>query len=222
VPVLDLARLITDARRSLAQLQGYEIEGDRLIWRGSRPGPGWHVHGWTESHPKMLLAGEIEKLTVLKRRWCLADRSATTHSRPPEDIGFTYEALIVAMEIWCWLDAAVGLHRYLTPCLEGPSRRTVQRWLHRSLPRAVALQSAVRHALIERSEPRPLETLFPTGLPPPGALLRRRWRDPQAVDCLWRGLTMLFVGAEKLHVSAATLLAEARGRHGDPQARSLV
>jgi hypothetical protein len=170
----------------------------------------------------MLFGRRIERRLLLKRRWCRADRSATTHSRPPEDLGLAFEALIVAIELWCWLDAAVGLHNYVVPYLEGPSRRTVQRWLPPNLPRAVAFQSAVRHVLIEKSEPQPLETHFPVGLPPPGALLRRRWRDPPLVEGLWRGLTMLFVGAVKLDVCAASLLAEARGRHGDPQARSLV
>lgn len=221
MPTLDLARIAVVAHRTRALLGGYEADGDVLVWRGQRPGSDWHIHGWTESHPRMLLDGRMQRRTLRKRRWSRADGTGTRHSRPPEDLGLSYEALIVVVQLWCWLDAAVGLHRYETPYPDGPSRRTVQRWLHRALPRALAFQSAVRHTLIERSEPRPLETLFPVGLPPPGALLRRRWRDPPAVEAIWRGIAMLFVGAERLSVCAATLLAEARGRH-DPQARSLV
>lgn len=217
----DLHAIAAATHRTLAVLAGYDVDGDLLVWRGQRPGHDWHAHGWTEAHPKMLIAGRVVPKTVRKRRWRRADRSVTTHSRPPDDLGLGYDALIVALELFCWLDAAVGLHRYETPLSNGPSRRTVQRWLHRARPRALAFQSAVRHALIERSEPRPLETLFPVGLSPPGALSRRRWKDPPAVAALWRALSMLFVGAQKLGIGAAPLLAEARGRH-DPQARSLV
>jgi hypothetical protein len=221
VPSLALDRIAAATYRTLTTLGGYEVDGDVLIWRGERPGDGWHAHGWTEAHPKMRVEGRITRVTLLKRRWSRADRRETTHSRPPDDFGLAYDAVIFAVELLCWLDAAVGLHRYETPYLDGPSRRTVQRWLRRALPRAEAFQSAVRFALIERSEPRPWETLFPNGLPPPGALLRRRWRDPTLVASLWRALSMLFDGADKLGLCATTLLAEARGRH-DPQARSLV
>lgn len=218
---MEPAKLAAIAVRGLATLNAFEVHGDVLVWRGTRPGPGWHAHGWTECRRRMLIDGALRWRTLRKRRWARADRSATTHSRPPEDLGLVHEALVVALELWCWLDGALGLHRYVTPYVDGPSRRTVQRWLGRALPRAVAFQSAIRRALIERSEPRPWETLFPAGLSPPGGLLRRRWRDPSTVASLRRGLAFLFVGASQLSVSPTSLLAEAR-RGADGRAGSLV
>lgn len=201
---------------------GYEHVGDGVYyWRGQRPA-GWHAHGTFGVDREAVIDGDARWVIVLKQRWTRPDRSATCHSRPPDDLGGPYEALRVALELWCWLDAALGLHRYLSPVPDGPDRRTVQRWLHRALPRALAIQSAIRGALIERSEPRPYEQLFRGGLSPPSGPSRRRWRDPTSVSGLWRGLTMLFVGATRLDVGVAVLLAEARGRTTNPTSRSLV
>jgi hypothetical protein len=200
---------------------GYrEIAPGIYAWPAHRPGSDWHKHGTFDVWRKVLAGEVIRRVIVRKQRWIAKDRSRTVHTRPPDDTGL-YDALIVALELWCWLGAALGVHRYESPVLEGPSRRTVQRWLRRVLPRASAFENAVRRAVIERSEPRPMEALFPGGLSPPEALSRRRWKSPVLVRGLFRGLAMLFDGARKLDVPAAMLLAEARGRH-DPQARSLV
>lgn len=189
---------------------------------GQRPGPGWHVHGWLVVSPKVRIGGALRNIKLRKRRWILADRSASCHSRPLDDVGVRFDALIVALELWCWLDAALGLHHYVTPFEGGPDRRTVQRWLRRAVPRALETQQAIRHALIERSEPRPMEMLFPRGLAPPGTLSRRRWKAPTEVCPLWKGLFLLFNGAIGLELSAAPLLAEARGRMADPRSRFLL
>jgi hypothetical protein len=133
---------------------GYELAGDVLVWRGTRPAAGWHVHGWTEATRKMLVDGRVERVPVLKRRWILADRSRSTHSRPPDDLGTVHDAMLVAVELWCWLDAALGLHRYVTPHHDGPDRRTAQRWLRRALPHALGTQQAIRAAVIARFEKR--------------------------------------------------------------------
>lgn len=190
-------------------------------WAGERPATDWHVHGWTVAHPWRVVGGRRCRVTLRKRRWRRADRMETCHSRPPDDLGVRSDALLVVLELWCWLDAAVGLERYLGPFPSGPARRTVQRWLARALPLALQTQHAFRHAIIERSEPRPLETLFPRGLSPPEAL-RSRWRDRAEVSALWRGLAFLLVGASKLGCPLAPLLAEARRRWTAPRDRFLL
>lgn len=222
---LDASGIAVLIQNSLAILgAGYERDGDVLIWRGERPSQDWHVHGWTEATRKMVVAGTLRARLIRKRRWRRKDRSATRHSRPPDDLGLLYDAMIVAAELWCWLNAAVGLHRYRTPHDDGPDRRTVQRWLHRALPHALATQHAIRVAVIERfeSEPRPFETLFPGGLSPPAALVRRRWLAPDEVTRLWRGLALLFGAARRLTIGTAPLLAEARGRMTDPTSTFLL
>jgi hypothetical protein len=200
--------------------EGYQIVADEvLFYEGRRPGPDWHRHGTFATRRYMVVREKLRRFTVLKQRWCLNDRSATRHSRPPDDLGLQYDALIVALKLWTWLNAGLGLHRYveILPALEGKvASRTLQRWLHRTLPRSLEIQHAIRAAVIERCEPRPLETLFPGGLSPPGTLTRLHWKEPTTVGQLWRGLTFLFEGAIRLGISAAPLLAEARGRLNTP------
>jgi hypothetical protein len=198
------------------------VAEDVYVWRGSRPAGGWHVHGWLKVRRYVLIGLVRRKITLLKRRWRRSDRPATVHSRPPDDLGLLHDALILALELWCWLDVALGLHRYDSPIRNAPSRRTVQRWLRRATPRAPAFQSAVRFELIERCEPRPLEILFPGGLSPPGPFARRRWRSPPEVSALWRGFYLLFGGAHGLDLLAARLLAGARGRLADPTSQLLL
>jgi hypothetical protein len=212
------------ARHSLfASPGGYQqLEENVFAWVGERPGAGWHIHGWTEAHPFVVHNGRRQRITLRKRRWRKVDRSETCHSRPPDDLGLRHDALLVALELWCCLDTALGLHRYPSLFEPGPARRTVQRWLARALPLASATQHALRHAIIERSEPRPVETLFPGGLSPPEALLRRSRHDPSTASTLWRGLALLFVGASKLGLSLAPLLAEARWSSTSPQDPFLI
>jgi len=92
------------------------------------------------------------------------------------------------------------------------ARRTVQRWLHRLLPDAARLQGALRTAVIERSEPQPIERLFPVGLSPPEAVRCRRWKNPDATYRLVTGLAFLVEGAVALSLTATGLLAEAQQR----------
>jgi hypothetical protein len=109
----------------------------------------------------------------------------------------------------------VGLHVYQEsqPALEeAGSRRTVQRWLHRLLPDAAQVQGALRTAVIERSEPQPVERLFPGGVSPPVAIRCRRWKDPEAVYRLATGLVFLVEGAVARSISATVLLAAGPSR----------
>jgi hypothetical protein len=141
----------------------------------------------------------------------------TCHSRPPDDVAQVWSCtLIVVLKLWSWLDAgdgSVNAPEVVDELETHASVRTVERWMKRAVPRALETEQAIRHALIEKCEPRPVEHLFPGGLSPPDELIHRRWRiDPSEIGTLWRAFAWLFGGATKLSVPAACLLAEARGR----------
>lgn len=196
---------------------GYvRVAHDVYEWRGERPEGVWHVLGWLDVGRWLICDGQVRRVTVRKRRWVRADRSETRHSRPPDDHGGRYDALFVAVELMSWLAALVG-RRVAAPFNNRPHHRTVQRWLRRALPHGMNTQQAIRLVLIEKSEPRPMELLFPGGLSPPAAN-RSRWRDPEGALILFHGLEMLTIGARNLKIAPAKLLAEARGRYSNPTA----
>jgi len=186
---------------------------------GERPGPRWHVHGWTRRQLWLLRSGRLVRVIVWKRRWRLAGSNRTCHSRPPEEVPRLAFAMIVVLLALADLLAgplpppgAMGLpagHRQ-------PARRRVQRWLRRALATALQLQVDLRRAIIERCEPRPVEQLFPGGVSPPPAVRRRPWADPGRVTTLVGGLELLLGGASKLQTSLDVLLAEARRRNWSP------
>lgn len=192
------------------------LAGDgRLIYVAARPGPDWHAHGSFAARAADLRRGRLRSVVVVKPRWRHRESGATCHSRPPDDLGLRYSGLVVALELWAWLDAGLGLHRYISifPDLEErPSRRTVQRWIARFRPSALDLQQHLREALIDLCEPRPVEQIFPGGLSPPASLVRRAWRDPEWTGLLHRALAMLLGGAIALDAPVSSLLAEARRR----------
>jgi len=214
-----LATALASADTSLCFLGGgYEIIGEGQIrWPGERPGPGWHGHGWLRVRRSVLLGGRLCRVELSKHRWMEVDTGRTCHSRPPDEVPMSrYCALVMVLELLCWLTSPHGVERYKAPFpgLESLiDRRSVQRWLARALKRSMESQQAARRALIEKNEPRPFEKLFPGGLSPPDTLLRRPWRAPNAVVELWRGLTILVIGAARAGFRTSILLAEARGRH---------
>ena len=194
----------------------YGHRGEDLTYEGARPGAGWHRHGSFRRRLLTVIGGHLRRVWLLKQRWREVATGRTCHSRPPDDLPWLHFCtLVVALKLWSWLDGGRGVQKapaVVEDVHDRPCPRTVQRWLTRALPHAMGIQQAIRLAVIERSEPRPVETLFPGGLSPPEALLRRRWRDPPALDKLWRALALLMGGALGLSVPAAVLLAEARGR----------
>lgn len=207
---------------SLYALADVYIERDdgSLEYRGQRPGPQWEGHGYFPVYRWLLSGGMAERVVVHKHRWLLTGTTRTCHSRPPDDHGVGACSLIVVLCLWSWLSGARGLHnrQSVFPDLDRCcSERTLQRWLDRACARALEVQQAIREALIQRSEPRPVETLFPGGLSPPEGLTRRHWMQPSLVVILWRAFAMLLGGSFELDVPAALLLAEARRRWSDPE-----
>jgi len=208
------------ARPGLIAAGVYRWRGSALEYVGERPGSGWHVHGWCDRWLRVLVEGRVHRVRLYKSRWRQGRRGPTCHSRPPDERAFIgLSMLLVVLKLYCWLDGPWGVHTR-RPATETPvyevSPRTMLRWLRRALPRAMAIQQAIREAVIERCEPRPVEQLFPSGLPPPGGLVRRCWTDAAATFALWRGFGLLFGAAIELDLNPSLLLAEARGRMSDP------
>lgn len=191
----------------------YESEPDgRRVFRGVRPGPEWHRHGTFERTLFTLREGELVRVTVHKQRWRRRGTTATVHSRPPDDLASVWFcSLVVATSLWGWVTGPDGLHRHepaLPALAERPSTRTVQRWLARAQVHADETATALRRAVLERSEPRPMESHVGGGLSPPC----RRWGSSPAVTKLHSSLSLLYEGAAALDVHVSVLLAEARGR----------
>jgi hypothetical protein len=193
------------------------LPGGDLCYDGVRPGSGWHGHGHFSRRLWMLEDGQLVRRRLWKQRWrdTTSVPRRTVHSRPPDDAAQVWSCtLIVLLKLWAVLDGGSLLagHEVVPELVAHGGFRTVQRWLGRAVARAGEVLHYVRLAVIERSEPRPVEQLFPSGLDPPDSLLRRRWRRPLEIRGLWQALAWLFGGAIALSTPAALLLAEARGR----------
>ena len=181
-----------------------------LQYDGDRPGVDWHAHGYFARWLWVLVRGATMRVRLHKRRWLDTASGRTRHSRPPMEVGaVSVCSLALCLELWAWLASGSGVHVAPRVVVDP---RTRQRWLRRFGPRALAIQQAIRRALLDRCEPRPLEDFFPRGVPPPADLVSRRWSAPATVCSLWRALFLLWTGVQALSVSAAVLLAEARRR----------
>jgi hypothetical protein len=212
VPTLQLDLVRAVAHSGLAPLRMAGFFADRhgiFHYVGVRPGDDWHAHGSYVATVPELDAERLVVLRVAKPRWLHRATNTTTHTPPPGSLGVRYSGLIVALQLFGWLDAAVGLHRFEAVFVsldDRPSRRTVQRWLARFGPRALELQHAARRAVLARfDKPRSLDILFPGGLSPP----RRPWREPHRVCQLFRALAMVLGAAVALNLPAALLVTEA-------------
>ena len=185
-----------------------------LRHEGPRPGPGWQRHDWKRRSLRVVGDPGARHVVVARRRWRLAGTTTTRLDRAPDEVPWSGCALLVVfLRLASWLLSGEGVHRHEVelPALEAvASRRAVQNWLHRLLPAASRVEGALRTAAIERSEPRPVERLFPGGLSPPVDARQRRWKDPGATYRLATGLAILARGAAALDTPATVLLAEAR------------
>ncbi len=210
-----LTQFVADSLHVVSGVYG-QRRGGALQYDGERPGPGWHAHGYFERRLYVLEGGCPRRMRLWKRRWLAPGGAHTCHSRPPDDVPSVGScSLIVLLSLWAWLDGDHGVERcrQAFASMEGhTSSRTARRWLLRALPHALELQQRVRLAVVERSEPRPPEILFPSGLSPPVGLVGRRWQAPDTIEQLWRALALVFLGSAKLRVPSSLLLAEARRR----------
>jgi hypothetical protein len=159
-------------RDSLFALSGIytPLGNGEYVYYGERPGAGWHGHGYCEKTLTMLVGGAPVKVRLYKHRWRLAGTNETCHSRPPDDpVLLRCCTLIAFLVVWAWVSSPMGLHRH-EAALEGlegvVSERTVQRWTARAMSEALEIQQAIRLAVIEESEPRPVESMFEGGLSP--------------------------------------------------------
>jgi hypothetical protein len=198
----------------------YRWRGEALEYVGERPGSGWHVHGWCSKWLKVLIGGQVQRVRLHKSRWRLGRRGGTCHNRPPDERAFIgLSSILIVIKLYGWLTGQSGLHSR-APKIETVditvAPRTMLRWLRRALPDAMEIQQAIREAVIERCEPRPIEQLFSNGLSPPDGLLRRPWKDAASTLTLWRGFAVLFGAAVELNINPALILAEARGRMRNP------
>ncbi|MBN2194893.1 MAG: hypothetical protein JW751_18900 [Polyangiaceae bacterium] len=207
---------VQDSVFALAGVYGPSGEGE-YVYRGERPGAGWHGHGYFTRTLTILAGGEPVAIRLRKHRWLDTTTGMTCHSRPPGDPELLrFCTLIVFLRVWAWVSSPVGFHRRreVHEGLESGcgSDRTVQRWASRAMSEALEIQQALRLSIMEEVEPRPVESLFRGGLSPPDAVMKRRWRCPADVETLWRACAMLLVAARKLARHASTLLAGARRR----------
>jgi hypothetical protein len=188
-----------------------------FVYEGDRPGEKWHGHGYFPKWLTMLVFAQPVKVRIYKHRWIHTETGETTHSRPPDDpVMVRFCSLIVMLRIWGWVSSSVGFHQR-TEVFEGlesdcGTDRTVQRWTRDAMLNGIDVQQAIRLAIIEEREPRPVEKLFDGGLSPPDAVTKRRWKSSQKLIKLYRGYGMLLVAASELAKHASYLLAGARRR----------
>lgn len=190
------------------------------FWEGPRPGPDWHRHDWRPVELPFLGLKGLWKQIIFRRRWLLRGTTRTVQDHGPDEVlGTRGSLLVVAVKLWTYLSSGRGVQTYdevVDDLEQVGARRTVQRWLRGLAPSALRLQQALRTAVIERLEPRPVEDLFPGGVSPPWSVGCRRWKAPEGVYSLATALTFLFAGALALRTTATVLLAEAHRRLDGP------
>ena len=180
---------------------------------GSQAGR-YHAHGGFHRWFTTYVGKVIKKIRLRKPRWKCLSCNHTFSLHPPQ--GIEYKSVcnfVVVLLLWNYLAGGAGLHN----CIPGEmaevrSVRTLARYLKAAKAAAMGTQQFIREVLIEKTEPRPVEDLFPGGLDPPESLLRKQRNDPTRAITLWRGLSMLYHGAKALILDPRTLLAWARKR----------
>ena len=204
----------------------YEVDEEgRLVFVGVRPSDDrdgrWHGHGYTESWPWLVRDGAIVCRGVRKHRWRHTGTGRTVTSQPPDLLPRRRACtLLIAGLLLAAITAPVGVHRRGPDAPAVRSIRQQQRDLAAACSLAEPSQQAIRIAVMERSAPRPAESLWKGGLDPP-LELARRCRHPSA-PVTWRALEILRNSAEQLSVPTSILLAEARGRWAGPETRFLI
>jgi len=195
--------------------------GKIYVYRGEAPAEcprcgsrreRYHSHGGFLRWLRTFVDGRIKRIRLRKPRFlCLACQQ-TFSLHPPEVLAYKgYSSFLIVLCLWSYLVSMGGMHH----CLPGEvsediSTRTVARHLRSAKALAVETQQAIREVLIRKTEPRPVEDLFPGGLDPPVSLRRKQNKEPDSAGTLWRALFMLRQGAQSLSIDPRTLLAWAQ------------
>ena len=103
----------------------------------------------------------VRDVLIQRRRWRLFGTTTTRQDRSPDEAGgIRSTLLVVLLKLASWLLSGEGLHVYdeAPPILDPLGcRPTVQHWQQRIFPDAARVQGALRTAVVERSEPQPVE-----------------------------------------------------------------
>ena len=184
----------------------------------------YHAHGSFLRWFVTLVGRKIERVRLRKPRFKCLSCTHTFSVHPPEGLPYkrTCNFLIVVF-LWSYLAGTAGMHRALpAEFSEEVSPRTVSRYLKSAKAKAVETQQFIREALMERTEPRPIEEIFFGGPHPPESLLKRQRAEPEKASTLWRALAMLLNGAKALNEDPRTLLAWANQRSQNRKRRFLL
>ncbi len=169
----------------------------------------YHSHGGFLRWLKTFVNDRIERIRLRKPRYLCLSCHQTFSLDPPEILPYKrYSSFLIVLCLWSYLVSMAGMHH----CLPGEvsediSVRTVARHLSLAKALAVETQQAIREVLIRKTEPRPVEELFPGGLDPPESLRRKQSTEPDTASTLWRALYMLRQGAQALPIDPRALLA---------------
>ena len=183
-----------------------------VVYKGERPGPGWHAHGVTVKRLWILDdRAQLRWICLNKQRWKHCDTGRTVHDRPAWDRAhapYGLDVVFAVLAIW-----VLGGHKLDWSWDDDrPDRRTAQRWKPMLAKDAGAWLHAVRLVGIELAAPRPLEKLFPKGgMPPPGTNARAT-KDANLAILLRSALWTTTALSRALSIPIRTLLVEARQR----------
>ena len=203
--------------------ESFSRRGKELVYHSSPPGRcpvcssesgRYHAHGSFLWRFTTVVGRAIRKVLLQKPRYLCLSCGHTFSLHPPQGIEYKPVCnLVVVLLLWEYLAGGAGFHNCIPgEMAEVSSVRTLARYLEAAKAVALQTQQFIREVLIEKTEPRPVEDLFPGGLDPPESLMRKQRNDPARAATLWRALSMLYHGAKASKLDPSALLAWARKR----------
>ena len=186
-------------------------------------GGSLHAHGRYKRSLQTLKNWILCRVKVWRHRWLCLCCGRTMSNGTPDVVSHVPNCtLVIATLLWAYFLSGKGIVKGSgEPIEDAASPRTLSRYLKRAKAVSTTTQQALREVLIQISEPRPWDEGFAYGLPPPSELIKRH-RGSNAVESLWRALTMLKIGAKKLRITACLLMARAKIRTGVTRTRFLL
>ena len=187
----------------------YKAAPPEVCPRCESPEGRYHSHGGFLRWLKTLVAGRVQRIRLRKPRFLCLTCGKTFSLHPPETLPRkSFCSFLILLFLWSYLTSSEGLHRALPgEFAEDVSARTLARYLRSAKGVSTETQQFIREVLIQKTEPRPVEELFPGGLDPPESLRRKQSKEPDTAWTLWRALHMLRQGAQALSIDPRTLLA---------------